>query len=219
MIIFSFPTLANFPFSDACRNYILNKSSDFKFVTELSLSFLTHPLLFLNEWKSFGLFYQSYTKILLVLVQPESLAYSTHTHKHTCVYIYFWSRCRSMCSFEFRLLATSPHSPPPYRCVVSYFLFQCLLQVNPHTNQLKLCDFGSAKMLVCYISTEFELSPTIKLSLRFLFCSRYLVNQIYRTFAHGIIGLLNWSLELQNTRLQLTCGRLVVLWLSYSWGR
>lgn len=31
--------------------------------------------------------------------------------------------------------------------IVSYFV-----QVNPHTHQVKLCDFGSAKVLVCFIN-------------------------------------------------------------------
>lgn len=30
--------------------------------------------------------------------------------------------------------------------------FSSIVQVNPHTHQLKICDFGSAKMLVCIIS-------------------------------------------------------------------
>lgn len=74
-------------------------------------------------------------------------------------------------------------------------------------------------MLVCNVSAEFHGSPTIKPSLIFFFWNRYPVNQISRTSALVIIGLLSLSLELQSTRLQLICGRLAALWLSYSWGR
>lgn len=36
------------------------------------------------------------------------------------------------------------------------------MQVNPHTHQVKLCDFGSAKVLVCYIYVSaFLLLPQI----------------------------------------------------------
>ena len=40
-------------------------------------------------------------------------------------------------------------------CVILFFLimyvqFFFLYQVNPHTHQVKLCDFGSAKVLVCF---------------------------------------------------------------------
>ena len=30
-----------------------------------------------------------------------------------------------------------------------------VLQVNPHTHQLKICDFGSAKVLVRFIYSSF----------------------------------------------------------------
>ena len=33
-----------------------------------------------------------------------------------------------------------------------------LQQVNPHTHQLKLCDFGSAKVLVCAIIPRAEIN-------------------------------------------------------------
>jgi len=32
-----------------------------------------------------------------------------------------------------------------------------LMQVNPHTHQVKLCDFGSAKVLVCFATCYFLL--------------------------------------------------------------
>lgn len=32
-----------------------------------------------------------------------------------------------------------------------------IMQVNPHTHQVKLCDFGSAKVLVCRIVLKEEM--------------------------------------------------------------
>ena len=46
-----------------------------------------------------------------------------------------------------------------------------LSQVNPHTHQVKLCDFGSAKVLVCFGVPSVHLHSMVFWSLRaFLWC-------------------------------------------------
>ena len=47
-----------------------------------------------------------------------------------------------------------------YQVLMVYFN----IQVNPHTHQLKLCDFGSAKMLVSVYVVPLDIEEFIKLS-------------------------------------------------------
>lgn len=80
------------------------------------------------------------------------------------------------------------------------------LQVNPHTHQVKLCDFGSAKMLVCLYYTAGKSFLLILLGLSWIFNYRFQVSPTFHTYVPDIIGLRNWSLELLSIQLQLICG-------------
>lgn len=93
------------------------------------------------------------------------------------------------------------------------------LQVNPHTHQVKLCDFGSAKVLV---STIFP-PPRINISLGLELCNvtsfgstcRSKESQTFHIYVRGTIVLLNSYSVQQNTLLPLTSGLLDVSWLNY----
>lgn len=60
--------------------------------------------------------------------------------------------CLSFTLMHFEMSPLVPcHTPflsPTYDTLQEITLF--CVQVNPHTHQLKLCDFGSAKVLVCF---------------------------------------------------------------------
>lgn len=48
----------------------------------------------------------------------------------------------------------------PFQSIVNFIQDEVAFfdfQVNPHTHQLKICDFGSAKMLVSYCSLSVSL--------------------------------------------------------------
>lgn len=92
-------------------------------------------------------------------------------------------------------------------------------QVNPHTHQLKLCDFGSAKVLVSSFWTLYgvEVCCLFLLNLFNLVCGffRWKVNLMFHTFAQDTTVPQNSYLVPLSTLLQLIYGRLDVWWLSY----
>lgn len=92
------------------------------------------------------------------------------------------------------------------------------VQVNPHTHQLKLCDFGSAKMLVSFMPLPLVIDDWVllfALSLSLLHFIRWKENPMFLTSVQDIIVLQSSYLVPLSTQLRLIYGLLVVWWLSY----
>ena len=86
--------------------------------------------------------------------------------------------------------------------------------MNPHTHQLKICDFGSAKLLVRFIGPVFKESICGYDQKRTYSPYRWKENPIYLTSAPDTIVLQNSFLAPANTQLQLIYGPLVAWWLN-----
>ena len=91
------------------------------------------------------------------------------------------------------------------------------LLVNPHTHQVKLCDFGSAKVLVRLIKISYLVTRLIWMFLAIIATSwkhRWKENQTSHTFAQGITEHLNLFLEQRSIQQPLMSGLQDVFLLS-----
>lgn len=102
--------------------------------------------------------------------------------------------------------------------------------MNPHTHQLKLCDFGSAKVLVSFCPTLNckSIGKFLSNINNQLYCvivhafdlsHRWKENPMFPIYVLDITVLPNSYLVPLNIQRQLIYGQLVVLWLNYFLGR